>query len=338
MSYFVWIRNRTDMLLNHRTIIFVIFLISLFVSPFVCFSQEDITVSSSVDKQEITIGDKIHYKLKITHGKDIKVDSPKPGANLGQFDILDFKENTPVEKEGKITEVIDYIISNYDIGDYKIPPLTITYKNKKGEPKELKTNEITIKVKSVVNPQEKDIRDIKDVAIIPIDYSPYIKLGIGLVILIILIISLIYYIRYRRRKANLSLEDISVKYPPHEQAYMSLKALEEKGFIEKGKIKEFYIEFSDIIRTFIARRYEVDALERTTYELMELLKDSDIETQNTQLLNEILDESDFVKYAKYIPSKEIIDGTFRKAYDFVDITKKIITLEPIAETQPAVKE
>ncbi|MBU1627045.1 BatD family protein [bacterium] len=316
-----------------------ILILSIFIFSTNLLLGDDITLSASVDKSEITIGDKITYSLKIVRGKDIKVDLPSPGSNLGQFDILDFKEKTPIEEGGKVTQVIEYVISSYAVGDYKIPPVKIAYNNKKGESQELTTDEIPISVKSVVKPEEKDIHDIKDVAEIPLDLSLYYKIGGGVLFLGMVIALLIYYIRYRRqRKFEISEESLT-KYPPHEEAFMSLKALEEKNLIEEGMIKEFYIEFSEIIRIYVGRRYNLDALEQTTYELLENLKEIMTDKEHIDLLSEILDESDFVKYAKYRPEKDVINSTLQKGYDFVEKTKKIELFDvPQPQIQTALKE
>ena len=308
----------------------------IIILSFTCLWGDEISVSSSVDKSEITIGDKIIYSIKVVHEKDIKVDLPSPGANLGQFDILDFHELDPVEENSIVTKVFEYTISSYAVGDYKIPPIKIRCQNMDKEPRELITDEILIKVKSVANPEEQDIRDIKDVVDITPDPAIYHKIGAGILIIVILVLLIIYYVRHRRRLKEMKIEEASQpKYPPHKEAYMSLQSLEKKELYQKGKIKAFYIEFSEIIRIYVGRRYEVDALEQTTHELLENLKDFPVEP----LLSEILDESDFVKYAKYRPPQEEIKVTLQKGYEFVEKTKKIeITEIPQPETESMIKD
>ena len=321
-------------------LIFHIFVLVSILSSAKLSCADSITLFSSVDTSEITIGDKITYSLKIVHEKDLEVDLPSPGSNLGQFDILDYKEQKPVEKDGIVTRIIEYTISNYAVGEYSIPPLKITYKSKDNENKELETREIPITVNSVVNPEEKDIRDIKDVVDIPLDLALYYKIGAGVIFFGLVIFLLVYSIRYRRKLKDMHVNGEGVpELSPHEEAYVALEQLKKKDLVAKGKIKEFYLEFSEIIRRYVGRRYDVDALEQTTFELMENLKEIFIEQHNRNLLSDILDESDFVKYAKYRPSVDIIDATFQNGHDFIDKTKKIEFLEsPKPETESALKD
>jgi len=330
------LRQNEKMRSSKNKIFILLFAILTFYPEFVY--PDEVTLSTSVDKSEITIGDKITYTLKITYEKGIEVTLPSPGKNLGQFDILDYNEPPPTEEDGKVIKIIEYIISNYAVGEYKIPPIKIEYQPQNGETRELATDEIQITVKSVVKPEEQDIRDLKDVVDIRPDLSVYYKLGTGILILGIIIFLIIYYIRYRKRlKGKRIEEEAAPKYPPHEEAFMALKALEGRGLVQKGRIKEFYLEFSEIVRRYISRRYEIDAMEMTTYELMESFKEISIAPENLELLTEILEESDLVKYAKYRPPDENIKLTLQKGYDFVDKTKKIVILET-PQPEAAVKD
>ena len=52
-----------------------------------------------------------------------------------------------------------------------------------------------------------------------------------------------------------------------------LKDLDSKELLKQDKIKLYYVELTDIVRTFIERDMNIPALESTTDELLETVTD-----------------------------------------------------------------
>ena len=96
-----------DYLIKILLVILLLFLINPLIAQ-----ESRISISSTVDKNVITIGDLIHYKVSVTHDKGIKVEYPgqirgaiKEGlarVKAGQSAVLDIKlqmpENKPLAK------------------------------------------------------------------------------------------------------------------------------------------------------------------------------------------------------------------------------------------------
>ena len=68
-------------------------------------------------------------------------------------------------------------------------------------------------------------------------------------------------------------EEIISRIPPFDTAKMRLKELDGKELISQNKIKLYYVELTDIVRTFIERELNIPALESTTDELLETITD-----------------------------------------------------------------
>ena len=90
---------------------------------------------------------------------------------------------------------------------------------------------------------------------------------------IFLIAAVIIYIRRRRRGQSLLPKKTEPKIPPHELAYAELKQLSESRLLEKGKVKLFYSKISEIIRRYTEERFQIDAMELTTTDLLIRLED-----------------------------------------------------------------
>jgi len=287
--------------------------------------EPPISLSSSVDKSRITIGDLITYSIMVSHEPDIQVMMPGLGANLGGFEIRDYNVLDPQKKDSRTISRWEYSISTFLTGEYEIPPLSIQYVVPGDTiPKILTTEKIKIVVESVKPSEAGDIRDIKPPVEIPrkLWYTlRWIILGVTITALALLVVIL-----YRRRKAGKSLipfRDVPPR-PPHELAFEALARLRDSDFLEKGKIKEFYIELSEILRRYIEGRYYIIALEMTTTEVLQGLAGEEFPGDEYDMLQRFLDQCDLVKFAKVIPSKEEHDSILTLAYDTVDGTKVIV--------------
>ena len=304
----------------------LVIVLSVCLLPWRVWSQEaPVTVSSSVDKSRIHIGDLITYSILVSHDPDVAIQMPGLGANLGGFEIRDYEVHDPRKEKGRILSQWDYIISTFFTGEFEIPPISLQYTIPGDSiPKTLATEKIRIVVERVKPSEAGDIRDIKPPVEIPRKLwhtLRWVVLGMGLALTALLI-----WILYKRKKAGkslLPLREESIR-PPHEIAYEALDLLHDSDFLQQGQIKQFYIELSEIIRRYIEGRYYIVAIEMTTTEVLEGLVAEEVPDDGYELFRCFLDECDLVKFAKVIPSEEEHHSVMRLAYEIVDCTKVIV--------------
>lgn len=102
----------------------------------IVFAAEEslISVESHVDRATITIGDRILYTLTVKTDPSLKLEPLALGSNLGTFEVKDYKIYDPVKnKEGKVINKSEYVITTFTTGEYVIPPIAIHYADPKGE-------------------------------------------------------------------------------------------------------------------------------------------------------------------------------------------------------------
>jgi len=300
-----------------RGIVFGILWVTLFVGN--AFSDTGkISIQSAVDHSQITIGDVITYTVMVTRDKDVKVKLPGLAENLGQFEIRDYKVFDPVKKNGKIIDQVQYKISTFDVGDFQIPPIAVQFTIPPDTVKHiLKSEAIKIHVASVVPSKEGDIKDIKPPVEIPFDWHPYLKYGLlGLLGLFVLGALVYFWMRKRSGKPLIPLKTEPPR-PPHELALEALERLQHCDFLEKGQVKAYYSEVSEIVRRYIGGRFGVDALDLTSTELLSELKRIPISDEHVQLMTDFTDLCDLVKFAKYIPEDEENQRVIDWAFQFV---------------------
>jgi hypothetical protein len=101
-----------------------------------------------------------------------------------------------------------------------------------------------------------------------------------------------------------------------------------------GMEKQFYIQISDITKRILETSYEVSAIEQTTDEIMNALRNKPLSSpDDTRLIASFLISCDLVKFAKYIPSRSEQELAVKQAMDILNCAKK---QRAVSSGQPAI--
>jgi len=284
-------------------------LILLFIFVFAfcnLFAADDVVVKANTDRTKILIGDVFNYTLAVEWAEGIELTRIEPPMALGAFEIRDYQpsETKKITKE-KYSRTINFKLSTYDTGEYEIPAFDIKYKTKEGTEKSIKSAPIKIVVEGIKTSEaeKRDIRDIKLPVMVKADTLVRNLIIICALFLIIIAGILYYFLIYRKKlKVMANIEAIETLLPPDEEAIKSLEELAKSTYFEEGKFKNFYSILSGIIKRYLSRRYLINAIDMTTYELTYVMKKKIRLTENIRArIIDILDECDLVKFAKFIP-------------------------------------
>ncbi len=307
-------------------ILFLLFIITPLIAQ-----EGQISIESGVDRDAITIGDRIKYQISVTHDKDINVEYPGLGDNLGAFEIKGYNVFEPEESASKITNKVEYVVTTFDTGNYVIPSVSVSYFSSDSVVKELITDIIKIRVNSVKPSEAEDIKDIKPPMEIEIDYRKYIYYGLVGLGFLLLVFFIYYYYKKKKKGEEIIPKRKKPLKPAHIEAIEELEKLKNSNLLSEGRIKEFYIIISEIIRRYIERRYFIYALEMTTSQICGELYSTEADNEIIELVYKFLGLCDFAKFAKYIPSDDENKKAVEQAFDIVNKTKFDLTLQPVEE-------
>ena len=314
-----------------KLLISVLVVYTLVFSKDIAFAQQSndtedrgtIEAIASVDKDEVTIGDKIKLVIRVKYKDDITIQFPEVGEQIGVFTIneIGLAKTPKREKNEYLIVERDYVLSSYEIGRQTIPSLKIKYKGSHGGG-EVATSEVIIDIKGVLKEGEisGDIKDIFPPVDVPTSFKRlilWISVGLGLLLLSGIICGLVYKFKKRSKLQ----EQQFVRKTPQEIAYELLERLLKEDLIAKGLVKEYYYRITNILRHYIEARFGLLAPERTTEEfLTEMAHTNKLDATHKILIREFLERCDMVKYAKYGPSNWEIKETYDAAKRFIDET------------------
>jgi len=297
------------------TPIFIFF--AIFCTPLPSLIAEpDISVKSDIDQAFITIGDRINFRLTVVHEPGVRVLTYNAGEALRDFEIKEVQDFL-FKEGGAIHEGKNYVITNYELGEYVIHPITVDYRTETGEVKSIDSNGLYVSVQSIDEGKDPDadIRGVKGV--LKLMGTPWLW---WILIAIALGIGAIATWRTFFAKKIADGADFASTLSPHEEAYKALYTLKHSDLLRNNQYKLYFFQMSEILRRYFERRYEVPALESTTFEVMLALKEK-VDLENGKLIQEILDFCDFVKFAKYIPSVPEVLNHNKRALEVIDRTK-----------------
>jgi len=306
------------MVRNLRSVLIILF----FSLPIL--RAQNISVSSTTDTTTYKVGDYIKYQIEIKHDKMISVNLPSVKDSIK---VLDYIQTLPSEKneaDNQVIERYNFVFSKYDSANVTIPAITIEYIYGRTISKKLiKTNPVTITIRTLpVNAQE-DIRDVKDPMRLPLNWL----LILAVALIIVLLIGLLYYLyqRYKKKKALKENMLPEIKIPPHEIALAHLHELEDKKLWQNGFVKQFHSEVTGIVRQYFEERFNFRALEMTSAEILGVLSYTEVGKKVVQTSDNFFSNADLVKFAKFEPMPKVNDEMMNQAYEIVNQT---ITLPP----------
>ena len=271
-------------------------------------------VKAQIETSQIRIGEQ--FSLKISVNEINNVILPKlvlKGLEVIDSVKVDTLNNMLIQK---------YILTGFDSGAYYIPQQQIFIRNQAYLTDSLLVNVATVAI---------DTTKVKKYPIKTIKAEPYtfddFKIYIYLLLAALAIIGFwIYWFVIRKRKTEEDKPTYKV-LPPYDEAIFKLNELDEKLLWQNNKVKEYYSELTEIVRGYIERELKVPALEKTTDEIVEMLKDfNEAQTINTsketiKKLKELLQEADLVKFAKSKPLSLEIEEDRKDAQDIISNLK-----------------
>jgi hypothetical protein len=310
---------------------FRIFLISMFIGISSSRSQ-DVQVTAKVDSNHVRIGDWFRLTVDVQHPKDVPVTFPALPDTFEGFEIV--KREQPVTKQNDqlAMESLTFTMTSFDSGTHFIPSIPIQFTRKGDTTKYFaKTSPIPITVGGIAVDTTQDIRDVKPPMSVPITFAdvlPYLLVAVG-------IAGAFWLVRYivRKRKKGEPLIPEAPPRPADEMALEALHALESEKLWQREKVKEYHSQLTDIVRTYIERRFKILAMESTSDEILSGFTDGMIEKNLKEDLKTVLFRADLVKFAKAKPIAQENEESLTLSYKFVQTTSQPIPAQSSAPVQ-----
>jgi len=295
-------------------VIFVSLLLSLTV-------KAQVTVQALLDSTDIFIGQQAHVILKVTADSKSKVVFPVyPSKQLVKGVEVLREEVIATEKlnngeQQSITK--SYTITSFDSAIYYLPPMKVKVDAKEYESKSLALKVLTLDVDTLHLDKFFGPKNIADVPYSWQDWKGIFWMSI-LLVFMLLFASYIALQIYNNKPIFKRLR-LKALLPPHLWAISEIEKLKEDP-TKKEDSKEYYSELTDVLRSYIQRRYDFNALEMTSTEIIDKLM-SNADKTSIEELRELFITADLAKFAKLQTRLNENDENLLRAMNFINATK-----------------
>ncbi len=289
-------------------------------------SQTTTTVHASVDKTSILIGEQINLVIEanIPENEPIGFFSPD---SIAHFEFLQKgKIDTTNTNKGTILKQL-FRITSFDSGQWVIPSYSLP------QSENLKTDSIIINVGFMPMDSTKDYNDIKEIIEVNAgkeqDWTWYYVGGGALLLLII-----VYLLTKKKKKKEQQLAEVAEKIiDPYTEALEQLDKLQRENLPANEGTKQYYSRLTDIFRIYVEKKKNIQSLQQTTDDLVTQLKSINLEKEQYNQLSQTLRLSDFVKFAKYIPTETDNKNVFDTIKNSIQEIEKMNAAAPEADNK-----
>lgn len=290
-------------------------------------------ITSEIDKQETKQNEPITLKIKINGSGNIKLlEISEPKFPTG-FEKFDPKTSETINRSGVVngTKTFEYLLVPRMEGKYEIPPIEFTYFNPaKKEYSTLSTKPYPITVKkgdgvqytsidagNKVDWLDRDIRYIKTnvnelkSVNVPLYNSPVFYFMIGLPLT-----AFILFIFWRRKEITLS-ENVSLAKRLYAEKVAKKRLKQAEKLLKAGKQSLHDLEIARAVNGYFTDKLNIGTAELSVDSVIEKLKERNISDELIKLFSEVMQQSDFIRYA---PSAASIEGSqhlYQKAKELI---------------------
>lgn len=295
-------------------------------------------VQAYLDADSARVGDRFHLTLVALHGFAAAPAFPDYTASdsaFGDLVVIDIAASgsrlLDADSPGARLDSVIYEVTTFALDTATVPPLTVSFDDAEG-PREAASDSLFLPIISLVPAEASTIEDLAPL----FDFSgplwPYLLLILAVVLLVGL---LLYYLHQRRQTPE--PEPPPPPPPsisPYEAALTRLRRLETAALDAPDEIKPFFVELSDVLRTYLEDGLGVPALERTTRELMSEFEQHTVRHKlpggAPQRVHGILELADLVKFADIRPpdtQSRMVLGETRKTVDVIEAKLRQIAMD-----------
>lgn len=305
------------MLSRARLVLVAVFAVACAVSV-----RAQVSIEAAIDSVQILIGEQAHMTVDVTANEGARISWPQlqprqylvPGVEI--IEITDADTSHLDNNKVKISRTLT--ITAFDEKLYSIPGMELKVDGKafKGNTCALKV--LTLDVDTVHPNQFFPPKDVQDNPFLWSEWSPLFWFSL---LALLLTVALFYLtVRLKQNKPIITHIRIVKKVPAHQKALNAIDRIKAEKMQTSEDQKTYYTQLTDTLRQYIQERFGFSAMEMTSGEIIERLRENGDKTMIDEL-RELFSTADLVKFAKYSTLINENDLNLVNAINFIDQTK-----------------
>ena len=295
--------------------------------------SEQPEVRAQITPDSVLLGDEVLLTI------DVKKDQVQvvgfPVFDTGENGELELIEELPIdtiERDGRRQHLRKrYRLAAYGEGTIVLGRTPLAYIDKNINDTIYSADSLVLYIEPIqIDTTTMTINDIKRPKDMPLrwgEFSGYLWRGALIVLLFVALVALVIWLIHKYNVKMPNPFRPKEVIPPHVVAIKALEALHHQKLWQNNRHKDYYSGITDILRRYMADRYDFGAMEMTTDEIVAAIAAIDMPDKSRRNLVEILRTADLVKFAKAVPDEQYNERAYLDAYYFVEETKAVEVIE-----------
>ena len=275
-------------------------LILLLMGANYCWAQSPL-VKTTVSNSSILIGEQFQLKIEaVFAGTTYRLNWINLPDSLQHFELIEKGKTDSIYNDDRLIGVSQtFTLTSFDSGKWNLPVARVNIDPVNGDSTfNFFSDSLPITVSFSVSDTTSQLRDIKPLYEVsdkwPLWY--WIAGGVSIMVLAALIVYL-----FRYWKKNKSTVGFKSKNAPFDEAMQQLDALKKYNLSDAADIKIFHSKLVTIFTGFLSANYNTNHLNKTTGDLLIVLKSLEASAETVTKMASSLRSADAVKFAKYQP-------------------------------------
>lgn len=258
----------------------------------------------------LTVGDRFDLALVLTAPHQSLVTGPLADST-GVFQVAGETRKSKNDPEHDVT-TYKLSLAGFEPGVHAVPVFSFVVRS--GARTDTVTSDTaSVTIASVLPDSMKAINGIKPAEEFPNWWLWLIPVGVILAGL------LAWAGRRLYRRLKRLREDSLAPLPPWEEALAALDSLPWRDWLQGGEIKRYYYALSEVLKRYIERRFDFQAAEQTTTEIMASMRVHRVPMRDE--IRRFFERTDLVKYAKWSPPEDEALAAIDRVREFVVKTR-----------------
>lgn len=254
-------------------------------------AQSPVTLEASAAQTDIKLGQSLRLTVAVTADPGVQLKLPPAESfTFEPWEVRDAVLTEQPSRGGQKLWLYTFRLAAWDIGPQTVPPVKLSYQLA-GQTREATSNEVQIQVATPEPEPEGEIRDFHGLDPLPVPWWVYAGAALGILVTLAL-----FGVGVKALRAVLTRKKPEVELGP---VQWTLRELDRLGSLSDAPA---YARFTDVLRTFLARKHQLPVLERTTSEVIQEMRERAFPPEEVQVVRAVLEEGDLVKFARQVPS------------------------------------
>lgn len=266
---------------------------------------QNVRIKAMLDTARIEIGEQIQLKLQaVFDPQQYRINFPAVPDTVNHLEFI-AKQNDTIIGRSEHTITQSLTITSFDSGRWQIPSFRFDIQPLNGTTASTQwTDSLFVSVGMPIVDTSKPFKPIMGIQEAKMPWKELIWYIVGIVLLLGVLIFLIIYLVKNAKRKKKTVDTPVVRLNPFEQAMQDLNQLEKQELWQQNQAKAYHTQINDIIRRYLETTFEYDCFEKTSNEIIQMIRKEKGLKAYIPDLKLIFETADMVKFAKSQPGED----------------------------------